>query len=307
MSAVETAEAGSTGGTAPGSGRAGAGGAVPARRPARFGGRLLASAIGLVLRRRRNQLMLLALVAIPVIIGVAVKLTTDPDPGADESAGLLGDITNNGIFVSFTALVVVIPVCLPMAVSVVVGESIAGEAGTGTLRYLLTVPVSRTRLLLVKFAAAAVWCLVTASAVAVAGLVTGFALFPAGRVTLLSGTQTSLAGGIGRLALVVCYAALMMLAIAAIGLFISTLTEVPIAAMAAVLSVAVLIQVLVAVPQLHALRPWLISNYLLRFADVLRDPLSLSGLVPGVRAALSYLVLFGLLAWSRLSTKDISS
>jgi ABC-2 type transport system permease protein len=275
------------------------------RRPARLGGRLLTSEIGMVLRRRRNQLMLLALVAIPVIIGVAVKLTTDP--GAGESAGLLGDITNNGIFVSFTALVVVIPVFLPMAVSVVVGESIAGEAGTGTLRYLLTVPVSRTRLLLVKFAAAAVWCLVTASAVAVAGLVTGLALFPAGRVTLLSGTQTSLAGGIGRLALVVGYAALMMLAIAAIGLFISTLTEVPIAAMAAVLSVAVLMQVLVAVPQLHALRPWLISNYLLRFADVLRDPLSLSGLVPGVRAAFCYLVLFGLLAWSRLSTKDISS
>jgi len=275
------------------------------RRPARFGGRLLASEIGMVLRRRRNQLLLLALAAIPVIIGVAVKLTTDP--GSGESAGLLGDITNNGIFVSFTALVVVIPVFLPMAVSVVVGESIAGEAGTGTLRYLLTVPVSRTRLLLVKFAAAAVWCLVTASAVAVAGLITGFALFPAGRVTLLSGTQVSLANGIGRLALVVGYAALMMLAIAAIGLFISTLTEVPIAAMAAVLSAAVLMQVLVAVPQLHALRPWLISDYLLRFSDVLRDPLSLTGLVPGVRAALCYLVLFGLLAWSRLSTKDISS
>jgi ABC-2 type transport system permease protein len=258
-----------------------------------------------VLRRRRNQLMLLALLAIPVVIGVAVKLTTDP--GSGESAGLLGDITNNGIFVAFTALVVVIPVFLPMAVSVVVGESIAGQATSGTHPYLLTVPVSRTRLLLVKFAAAAVWCLIIASVVALAGLAIGFALFPAGRVTLLSGTQTSLAGGVGRLALVVGYAALMMLAIATIGLFISTLTEVPIAAMAAVLAVAVLMQVLVAVPQLHALRPWLISNYLLSFADVLRDPLSLAGLGPGVRLALGYIVLFWLLAWSRFSTKDISS
>jgi ABC-2 type transport system permease protein len=278
---------------------------APARRPARLGGRLLASEIGMVLRRRRNQLILLALIAIPVIIGVAVKLTTDP--GSGEPAGLLGDITNNGIFVSFTALVVVIPVFLPMAVSVVIGESIAGEASSGTLRYLLTVPVSRTRLLLVKFAAVAVWCLIISSVVALAGLVIGFALFPVGRVTLLSGTQTSLAGGIGRLALVVGYAALMMLAIAAIGLFISTLTEVPIAAMAAALSVAVLMQVLVAVPQLDALRPWLLSFYLLSFADVLRDPLSLAGLWPGARLALGYIVLFWLLAWSRLSSKDISS
>ncbi|HEV2886452.1 MAG TPA: ABC transporter permease [Jatrophihabitans sp.] len=280
-------------------------GPVRGRRPARFGGRLLASEIGMVLRRRRNQLMLLALLAIPVVIGVAVKLTTDPRSG--ESAGLLGDITNNGIFVAFTALVVVIPVFLPMAVSVVVGESIAGEASSGTLRYLLTVPVSRTRLLLVKFAAAALWCLIIASVVASAGLAIGFALFPAGRVTLLSGTQTSLAGGIGRLALVVGYAALMMLAIATIGLFISTLTEVPIAAMAAVLAVAVLMQVLVAVPQLHVLRPWLISYYLLSFADVLRDPLSLAGLGPGVRLALGYILVFWLLAWARFSTKDISS
>jgi len=274
-------------------------------RRARLGGRLLLSEIGMVLRRRRNQLMLLALVAIPVIIGVAVKLTTEP--GANGEGGLIGGITNNGIFVAFTALVVVIPVFLPMAVSVVVGESIAGEAGSGTLRYLLAVPVGRTRLLLVKFLAAAVWCLTIATVVAAAGLAIGFALFPAGRVTLLSGTQTSLTGGIGRLAVVVGYAALMMLAIAAIGLFISTLTEVPIAAMAAVLAVAIVMQVLVAVPQLHALRPWLISNYLLGFADVLRDPLSFAGLGRGVELAVGYVVVFWLLAWSRFTTKDISS
>lgn len=273
-------------------------------RRSRLGGRLLLSEIGMVLRRRRNQLMLLALIAIPAIIGIAVKLTQSDSGG---QGGLIGGITDNGIFVAFTALVVVIPIFLPMAVSVVVGESIAGEANLGTLRYLLAVPVGRTRLLLVKFAAAAVWCLTIATAVAAAGLAIGFALFPAGRVTLLSGTQTSLLGGIGRLAVVVGYAALMMLAIAAIGLFISTLTEVPIAAMAAVLAVAIVMQVLVAVPQLHALRPWLISNYLLAFADVLRDPLSFAGLGRGVQLALGYIAVFWLLAWSRFTTKDISS
>jgi ABC-2 type transport system permease protein len=276
-----------------------------ARPAASFGSRLLLSEIGMLVRRRRNQLMLLALIAIPVIIGVAVKLTTNS--GSATPGGLIGGITDNGIFVAFTALVVVIPIFLPMAVSVVVGESIAGEASSGTLRYLLTVPVGRTRLLLVKFAAAAFWCLLIATVVAAAGLAIGFALFPAGRVTLLSGTQTSLLGGIGRLAVVVGYAALMMLAIAAIGLFISTLTEVPLAAMAAVLAAAIIMQVLVAVPQLHALRPWLISNSFLAFADVLRDPLSFRGLGHGVALALGYIVIFWLLAWSRFTTKDISS
>jgi len=47
----------------------------------------------------------------------------------------------------------VIPLFLPMAVAVVAGDAVSGEANTGTLRYLLTVPVGRTRLLAVKFVA----------------------------------------------------------------------------------------------------------------------------------------------------------
>jgi ABC-2 type transport system permease protein len=151
------------------------------------------------------------------------------------------------------------------------------------------------------------WCLLISAVVAAAGLVIGFILFPAGRVTLLSGTQTSLIAGLGRLSVVVGYAALMMLAIAAVGLFISTLTEVPIAAMAATLGAAIVMQVLVAVPQLHALHPWLISDYLLGFADVLRDPLSFNGLTHGVLAALGYVAVFCSLAWARFTTKDITS
>jgi ABC-2 type transport system permease protein len=266
--------------------------------------RLFGSEVGMVLRRRRNQLILLALIAVPIIIGVAVKLTTGSSSGA---GGLIGGITDNGIFVAFTALVVVIPIFLPMAVSVVVGETVAGEASIGTLRYLLAVPVSRSRMLAVKFAAIAVWCVIIATAVAVFGVLIGFVLFPTGRVTLLSGTQTSLWSGLGRLLIVVAYAALMMLAISAIGLFISTLTEVPIAAMAATLAVAIIMQVLVAVPQLHTIHPWLISSHLLDFADVLRDPLTLTGMRGGAALAVGYVLIFWSLAWARFTTKDISS
>lgn len=268
------------------------------------GGRLLVSEVGLLLRRRRNQLMLVALAAVPVIIAIGVKLTSNPN---SETTGLLGSIADNGIFVSFTALVVVIPIFLPTAIAVVVGETIAGEAGSGTLRYLLTVPVGRTRLLAVKFLAVLFWCVLITGVVASAGLLIGFVLFPAGKVTLLSGTQTTMLGGLGRLSAVVGYASLMMLAIAALALFISTLTEVPIAAMAATLAVTITMQVLAAVPQLHAVHPWLISHYLLDFGDVLRDPLSFRGLTHGSLVAVGYVVFFCSSAWARFTTKDITS
>ena len=43
--------------------------------------------------------------------------------------------------------------------SVVAGDAIAGEASHGTLRYLLIAPAGRIRLLIVKYLAAAVFCL----------------------------------------------------------------------------------------------------------------------------------------------------
>ena len=61
------------------------------------------------------------------------------------------------MFLTFIALSTLLVLVLPVVVSVVAGDSVAGEAGYGTLRYLLTVPAGRTRLLAVKYSAIVVW------------------------------------------------------------------------------------------------------------------------------------------------------
>jgi ABC-2 type transport system permease protein len=278
------------------------------RQPARVSSRLLRSELGMIFRRRRNLAILLVLASIPVVIGVAVKLAT-PDPTSDGTGGppFLFSIAGNGVFVALTALTVVLPLFLPLAVAVVSGDSVAGEAGLGTLRYLLVVPVSRVRLLLVKYAGTGAYCVVTALIVAIVGAGLGALLFPVGPVTLLSGTQVSLAGGLVRLLLVALYVAAMMAGLAAIGLFVSTLTESPIAAMATTSVLAVLSQVLGSVPQIAWLHPWLFSHYWLDYGDLLRDPIATDGVLRGLLATAAYVVVFGLAAWSRLTTKDISS
>ncbi len=62
-------------------------------------------------------------------------------------------LAGNGVFLTFIALSTLLILVLPVVVAVVAGDSVAGEAGYGTLRYLLAVPAGRTRLLAVKFAA----------------------------------------------------------------------------------------------------------------------------------------------------------
>lgn len=275
---------------------------VGAARPT-VGARLLASELGLIGRRRRNQLLLLALAAIPIAIGFATRFTGS----AGSRDSVLSGLTNNGVVVGFGTLVAVLPIFLPTVVAVVAGDSIAGEANLGTLRYLLTVPVSRTRVLASKFAALAVWCLVMTAVPALVGLLVGVALFPHAQITLLSGNQIGLVDGAARLAAGVGYGAVMMIGFAALAMFISTLTEVPVAAMATALTLAVTMQVLDLVSALHAIQPWLISHYLFNISDLLREPVDFSRLQHGVLVALAYVVVFWTLAWARLTTKDISS
>jgi ABC-2 type transport system permease protein len=143
--------------------------------------------------------------------------------------------------------------------------------------------------------------------VAAMGLASGLLLFPRGDVTLLSGTQVSLPAAIWRLVLVLAYAAVMMMAVGAIGLFVSTLTEVPVAAMACTLALAITSEVLEAVPQLSAIHPWLFSHYWLQFADFLRDPLAYDQVQKGVLVSLVYIGVFLSMAWARFGSKDISS
>lgn len=268
--------------------------------------RLLRSELGMVFRRRRNQVILAVLASVPVVIAVAVRLAAPPDDPA-EGPPFLFDIAGNGVFVALTALTVVLPLFLPLAVSVVSGDAVAGEASLGTLRYLLVVPVSRTRLLLVKYAGALAYCVVAALTVAAVGAGLGALLFPIGPVTLLSGTQVSLAAGLWRLALVALYVAAMMAGLAVIGMFVSTLTESPVAAMATTAVLAVTSQVLDAVPQLDWLHPWLFSHYWINYGDLLRDPVAVDGVTRGLLATGAYMLVFGALAWSRLTTKDVSS
>jgi len=268
--------------------------------------RFLRSELGMVFGRRRNLAILAVLAGIPIVIAIAIKVTAPVNDGRD-GPPFLFSITANGIFVALTALTVVLPLFLPLAVAVVAGESVAGEASLGTLRYLLVVPVSRTRLLAVKYAGALAYCLAAAFIVAVVGTLMGALLFPIGPVTLLSGTQVSYGAGLARLLLVALYIAAMMAGLAAIGLFVSTLTESAIAAMATTAVLAVLSQVLNQVPQLDWLAPWLFSHYWLDYGDLLRDPIATGAVTKGLAATAAYVLIFGSLAWSRITTKDVSS
>jgi ABC-2 type transport system permease protein len=254
-------------------------------------------------RRRRVHALLIVLALVPTAIVIAVKLSGGPDRG--EGPTFLNQVTHNGVFASLAALTITLPVFLPLAVSIVAGDAIAGEAGLGTLRYLLVRPAGRTRLMAAKALTLVAFCFAATIAVAAAGLIMGALLFPIGRVTTLSGDTLSLSAGMGRIGIAAALVALSLLGISAIGFFASTLTDVAIGAMAATLGILVLSGILDVVPQLSFLHPWLFTHGWLSFGDVMRTHITWTAISKNLLLQAAYVIVFGSAAWARFSTKDV--
>lgn len=281
----------------------------PSRHPFRTLG-LFADELRTTFRRRRTLALLAVLAAVPVLVGIAVRVETGDGGRAGGAAGagpaFMAQITNNGLFLVFTALAATLPVFLPMAVGVVAGDAIAGEASAGTLRYLLVAPVGRTRLLLTKYATVLTFCLVATLVVAVSALATGAALFPLGELTTISGTRIGFGEGLWRALLIACVVALSLVGVAALGLFVSTLTNSGIAAMATTVGLVVTVQILDAIPQLSAFQPYFFSHYWLSFADLMREPVLWDGVLRDLGLQALYAAVLGSAAWARFTTKDIT-
>ncbi|MDF2747286.1 MAG: hypothetical protein K0S98_1572, partial [Propionibacteriaceae bacterium] len=266
---------------------------------ARVSTRFLRSELKIIFGRRRNLAGMGVLAVVPVILAVAVRVSA---PGQGDGPPFVSAITGNGLFVAFAALALELPLFLPLAVSAISGDTVAGEANLGTLRYLLAIPAGRTRLLVIKYAAIVIFALAATFLVAIVGVIMGLALFGGGDMTLLSGTQTSLADGVWRLILSSLYLAAQFSALGAIGLFVSTLTEQPIGATIAIVLVNVFMFILDSISQLAWLHPWLLTHWWTAFADLLRDPIATESMERGLSTALVYASVFWLAAWARLST-----
>ncbi|MCU4186956.1 ABC transporter permease [Acidiferrimicrobium sp. IK] len=254
-------------------------------------------------RRTRVRALLIVMFAIPFLLAVAVKINGGPSDGNGPT--FLAQVSQNGVFAALAGLTVTIPFFLPLTVAVVSGDTIAGEASIGTLRYLLTRPSGRGRLLGVKAVTTLAYCLAAALAVAAGGLIGGAILFPLGRIISLSGTSLPLIDGIGRTLLAALVVGASLLGLAAIGVFVSTLTDVPVGAMAVTAGIGVLSLILDAVPQVAFVHPWLFTHQQLAFGDLLRTPVRWNNIGKDLLLQLGYVAVFGTAAWARFTTRDV--
>ena len=267
-------------------------------------------------RRPRTWVSLALLCGLPVLVAVFVAVThLAPPPG--QGPALLSAVLSSGSL--FAALAIVLPIFLPVAVAVVAGDSVAGEASAGMLRCLLARPAGRSRLLLAKLVALMVFVLVAVALVALTAYVTGALLFgsqPVGvssagltslPATSLSGSGLTLVQILLRTAGAVSFIAVSMLGVGAIALFLSTVTDSSLGAALGALAALVTSEVLVTLNSATAVSPYLPTRYWLAWVDFFRQPILWRNIERGFAVQAVYVAVFLAAAWAHFSTKDITS
>jgi ABC-2 type transport system permease protein len=261
-----------------------------------------------MMRRPRTWLIIGMLLALPTLVAVLLAVTElGPRPGTGPP--FLSAVLNDGTLFPLAALGVVLPLFMPIAVAVLGGDAIAGESQTGTLRYLLVRPVSRTHLLLAKLTTVVAFVLLAVLVVAAVSYVEGRLLLgkaPATGTVSLSGSTLSDDELGWRIALALGYVVVSMLGVAAVALFLSTLTTSSIGAALGTVGVLIASTVLLGLDAATALHPYLPTRYWLAFVDLFRDPILWRDVQRGLLVQVSYLLVFTLAAWASFSTKDIT-
>jgi ABC-2 type transport system permease protein len=290
--------------------------AADARPPGRFAAvpawlRFFCSELRLVFVRPRNIALLGVLAVVPIFFGIVLRLTLHSaggGPGGGNGPEFLNQLAGNGVFLALVVLSLTEALLLlPLAMAVVTGEAIAGEASLGTLRGLLAVPAGRTRLLAVKYASIMVFSVAICLLVTVLSLLMGLLLFHTGPVTLLSGTTVSLGSAVLRVFAVAAYTSVAMMSLGAIGLAASALTTHPVGAIAALMVLVVASEICDQLPQLSAVHAYLPTHWWLSWDGLFRAPMDLSGVASGVVSFAVYAGIFGSIAWARLTSADVTS
>ena len=289
-----------------------------------------------LVRRLRTWLSIGLICALPLAVAIFIAVThLAPPPG--QGSAFLSAVLDEGQLYPAAALALVLPVFLPVAVAVIAGDSIAGEASAGTLRYLLARPVGRTRLLIAKLIAVITFTMLAVVAVTVTSYATGVLILGPSRaaavgsngisgsiapgaggaptaglqagaaITSLSGAPLTFLELIERVLGAMAFITVSMLGVAAIALFLSTLTDSAIGAALGALAALVTSEILVTLDAASAVQPYLPTRYWLAWIDFFRQPIFWRNIDRGFAIQAVYVLVFLAAAWANFATRDVTS
>lgn len=265
--------------------------------------------IGRQLGRRRTVWIFGILLVLPLLFVAAFSLDSGPRDGGANAGTRPVDLATGGA-ANFTIFVLLVSgeLLLYIVAALLAGDPVPAEASWSSLRYLLTAPVARARLLTSKLVVGLLSLAVAVVVLAVWALLVGWIAYGTAVFTIPGGGTMPWGTFLPRLAIVLPYLFVSVLPIAAIAFWVGVRTDTPLAAVGAALIAYIVAGILNSIDALGDWRKALPGHYSRAWLDLLysSDP-DWSAMRHGVLWSLLYAVLFVAIGFRRFDRKDVLS
>lgn len=259
------------------------------------------------LRRRRTALGLVGIGLVPILLALAFALTEgDGGGGGDDPTGLFDLARTSGLNFTIMSLAAVSPFLLLSVVALFTGDTVSSEASWASLRYTLTRPVSRSRLLGRKLAVGLLLSVAAGVVVVLVAMVAGTIAFGWGGVETPFG---ALAAGeaLVRVVAILAYVLWSSAWVACLAFALSTATDEPVGAVAGTIVLVIVIQILDNITAIGAVRDYLPVHESAAWLGLLADPPRWGDLVRGMWLQVPYVAVTSAVGWWHFLRKDILS
>ncbi len=217
----------------------------------------------------------------------------------------------NGNLIAFIILQMLI-IHVPLLIALVTGDLVSGEGAMGTIRLLLTKPISRTSILFSKYLAGCAYTLVILLWMAFLALIVGKWLFGTGDLMVLNsdGLIVLKEHDLGwRFLCGFGLAYLSLVTIATLSLTLSCFSENSIGPIVTTMAIIILFTIIGAldVPSLQTIQPYLFTTHMVSWRNFFEDPLPTDKIIES--AGILVIHIIGLLAIAiyKFKRKDILS
>src|SRR3954451_5507696 len=228
-----------------------------------------------IFHRPRTYIAFTAITALIAVIQLGLKVDGEAYvdfimSGLKDTFDFEGKILN-GYLVCYVILQLLL-IHVPLLISLIAADIISGEANMGTLRLLLTKPVSKTEFMLAKFFAASIYTFVLLLWIAIFALAVSIFLFGTDDLIIQKTSyvvQISQNDVFWRYIGAFCFAFLSMLTVTAVGFFLSIFAENSIGPIVATMSIIIVFTILstMSIPLFQKIQPYLFTTHMVNWKE----------------------------------------
>jgi ABC-2 type transport system permease protein len=268
-----------------------------------------------IFKKPRTYIAFAAIAAIIFLVQLAFYIDGDAYIGlllrSFESSFVIEGNIMNGYFIFFIILQTLL-VHVPLLVSLVAGDMVAGEANMGTLRLLVTKPVSRTSIMVSKFFAACVYAILLLTFMAVLGLLGSMLIFGTSDLMVFKSDTLLLIDRndvLWRYVAAYGFAGLSMITVASLAFLFSVFAENSIGPIIAAMSVIIVLTILTTmdIPFFNNMKPYLFTNHMLNWKGFFDRPVDRREVLKSALFLLGHIAFFVSLSIYIFRKKDILS